>query len=204
MPLARKQWTIPAGLTDDGLWELAEQERVLAEECRSGPQPNPKAAREHWHRHKAALGALEERGIPPGFFHSSTEDTALDSSETGSDELPGKERTSRKRLMYVELKTGFNDNGPAWIGYVQASKSGRTLYYHGRRLQRSARSGAGANHYDLDTGDSYWVSGIKKNGEDRHWAGSGPVEVDADAREEYERLRSNAPAGPKRLVRHQA
>ena len=21
-------------------------------------------------------------------------------------------------LMYIELKTGYSDNGPAWIGYV--------------------------------------------------------------------------------------
>jgi hypothetical protein len=41
---------------------------------------------------------------------------------------------------------------------------------------------------DVKTGEEYWVSGVKKNGEDRHWAGKGPVHVDADAREEYERI----------------
>ena len=30
-------------------------------------------------------------------------------------------------LMYIELKTGYSDDGPAWIGYVKASKSGKTL-----------------------------------------------------------------------------
>ena len=39
-----------------------------------------------------------------------------------------------------------------------------------------------------NTGDEYWISGVKRNREDRHWAGSGPVEIDDDAREEYETL----------------
>ena len=26
-------------------------------------------------------------------------------------------------LMYLELKTGYSDDGPAWIGYVKTSKS---------------------------------------------------------------------------------
>ena len=26
-------------------------------------------------------------------------------------------------LMYIELKTGYSDDGPAWIGYVKTSKS---------------------------------------------------------------------------------
>ena len=25
-------------------------------------------------------------------------------------------------LMYIELKTGYSDDGPAWIGYVKTSK----------------------------------------------------------------------------------
>jgi hypothetical protein len=29
-------------------------------------------------------------------------------------------------LMYVELKTGFNDDGPAWIGKAFFSKTGKT------------------------------------------------------------------------------
>jgi len=40
----------------------------------------------------------------------------------------------------------------------------------------------------VDTGEQYWISGVKKNREDRHWAGAGPVEIEDDAREEYERL----------------
>ena len=38
-----------------------------------------------------------------------------------------------RRVMYVELKTGFNDNGPATISWVEFSKTGRSVYYRGRR-----------------------------------------------------------------------
>lgn len=35
-----------------------------------------------------------------------------------------------RQLLYVELKTGYSDDGPAWIGYVGRSKSGKTLYFN--------------------------------------------------------------------------
>lgn len=90
--------------------------------------------------------------------------------------------------MYVELKSGYSDNGPAWIGRVRFSKTGQTVYYRGKSLRRISGGGISANHRDVETGEQYRVSGVKRNGEDRHWAGSGRVEVDEDAREEYERL----------------
>jgi hypothetical protein len=31
----------------------------------------------------------------------------------------------------------------------------------------------------METGESFWVSGVKKNGQDRHWAGFGKVMVEA-------------------------
>lgn len=90
--------------------------------------------------------------------------------------------------MFVELKTGYSGNVPAWIGRVSFSKTGQTVYYRGKALRRIPGGGISANHRDVETGEQYWVSGVKRNGEDRHWAGSGRVEVDEDAREEYERL----------------
>lgn len=39
-----------------------------------------------------------------------------------------------KLLRYIELKNGYADNGPAWIGYAISSKTGRTLYFKGRGL----------------------------------------------------------------------
>lgn len=65
-------------------------------------------------------------------------------------------------LMYLELKSGYNDNGPAWIGYVNASKSGRTLYWNDHAFQKY--NGIGANYVDIETGDEYWISGVKKRG----------------------------------------
>ncbi len=93
-----------------------------------------------------------------------------------------------KMLRYIELKSGYSDNGPAWIGYVTPSKTGRTLYFNGRglmKLKGRNRGEAGGNYVDMETGESFWVSGVKKNGQDRHWAGSGKVLVEAAAVSEY-------------------
>ncbi len=90
-------------------------------------------------------------------------------------------------LMYIELKTGYNDNGPAWIGRVRMSRSGRTVYFNGKAFKRSSRGSRG-NHYDLETGEMYWISGVKQDGSDRHWAGSGKVIIEAAAVDEYLRI----------------
>ena len=34
-----------------------------------------------------------------------------------------------KDLMYIELKAGYSDDGPAWIGYVKTSKTKKTIIY---------------------------------------------------------------------------
>jgi hypothetical protein len=93
-----------------------------------------------------------------------------------------------KLLRYIELKSGHSDNGPAWIGYVTTSKTGRTLYFDGRglmKLKGQRRGDSGGNYIDMETSESFWVSGVKKNGEDRHWAGSGRVLIEATAVPEY-------------------
>ena len=95
---------------------------------------------------------------------------------------------ARQRVMLVELKSGSSDSGPAWIGWVRFSKSGRSLYYRGRTLQRIRGGGVSGNHVDVETGEEFWVSGVKKNGQDRHWAGSGPVDIEPDALDEYNRI----------------
>jgi len=82
-------------------------------------------------------------------------------------------------LKYIELKTGYNDNGPAWIARVKVSKSGQTVYFNGRALKKGS-NGPG-NFHDLQTGESFWESGVKRDGTDRHWAGSGKVLVEAAA-----------------------
>jgi hypothetical protein len=87
----------------------------------------------------------------------------------------------KSRLFYIELKTGFNDNGPAWIGKAFFSKSGQTIYFNGLVLKGSGKG----NCQEIESGDIYWASGIKKNGNDRHWAGSGKISIDRDVVEEY-------------------
>jgi hypothetical protein len=91
------------------------------------------------------------------------------------------------RIMYIECKTNRNDRGGARIVRAVFSKSGRTIRYHGLMLQR-CNTGHGGNFFDVNTGLVYWVSGPKKNGQDRHWAGVGPVRVDPDCVDEYWRM----------------
>lgn len=88
-------------------------------------------------------------------------------------------------LRYIELKSGFGDKGPAWIGRVILSRSKTTVYFNGRALKKTRGGGISGNYFDIETGEEYWVSGIKKNGKDRHWAGSGPVLIEKEAVEEY-------------------
>lgn len=92
---------------------------------------------------------------------------------------------ARERLMYIELKTGYQDNGPAWIARVTFSKRGQTVYFNGRALKRSGGQSTQGNHFDLETGEEFWVSGVKKDGTDRHWAGSGKIKIDVRVLEEY-------------------
>ena len=66
------------------------------------------------------------------------------------------------------------------------SRSGRTVYFNGKALKRGNM--VLGNHYEIGSGDAYWVSGIKKNGFDRHWAGAGKVAIEASAVAEYLRL----------------
>ncbi|MHC4117732.1 MAG: hypothetical protein ACYSWO_09525 [Planctomycetota bacterium] len=87
------------------------------------------------------------------------------------------------KLYYIELKSDHGDSGPAWISRVKWSKSGRTLYFNGRALKRG--NGVSGNFFCLETGAEFWVSGVRKNGQDRHWAGGGPVMVDSRVVEEY-------------------
>jgi hypothetical protein len=93
-----------------------------------------------------------------------------------------------KVLRYIELKTGYSDNGPAWIGYVTPSKTGRTIYFNGRALQKlkgQERSPDGGNFVDMQTSESFWISGVKKNCQDRHRCGFGKILIEAAALSEY-------------------
>lgn len=95
----------------------------------------------------------------------------------------------KRELMYIENKDGDIDGADARVGWVTFSKSGRTIYYRGRSLQRG--NVVRGNHFDVDSGEEYWISGIKKRGSNAHYAESVLLEIDSDALEEYRRLKAN-------------
>ena len=86
-------------------------------------------------------------------------------------------------LMYIELKTGYSDDGPAWIGYVKTSKSKKTIYFNDHAFQKNI--GNYANYIDIENGNKYWISGLKKEESNRHWAGHGKIMIDRRAVNEY-------------------
>ncbi|MCB1049518.1 MAG: hypothetical protein H6510_12485 [Acidobacteria bacterium] len=91
-------------------------------------------------------------------------------------------------LYYIELKTGQADRGPAWITRPQFSRERKTLYFANKALIRN-KGGIQGNYVDKESGEEYWVSGVKKNGKDRHWAGGGPIQIDATVVADYLALR---------------
>ncbi len=91
----------------------------------------------------------------------------------------------KSRMMYVEHKSGQNDKGEAWIGHVFFSKTGKTLYFNGLAFRSLKGAGVYANYYEVESGDEYWISGVKKAGRDRHWAGSGVIAIGRNAVDEY-------------------
>jgi len=87
----------------------------------------------------------------------------------------------RTKLLYVELKTGYSDNGPAWIGMGSFSRSGRSVYFNGMAFSGSG----GGMHTEPVSGNEYWMSGVKKNGGDRHKNGYGKICIDKGVVAEY-------------------
>jgi hypothetical protein len=88
----------------------------------------------------------------------------------------------KARIMYIESKAD-GLTGPARIGRVSFSKTGRTIYYRGDAFRRFR--GFKANYYKVGSGEEYWISGPRKDGSDRLYSEAIPVEIDEDAREEY-------------------
>jgi hypothetical protein len=91
--------------------------------------------------------------------------------------------------MYIENKSAQPPGqrgirGPACIGRITFSKSGKSLHYRGKTLQSLKGSGFKANYFDVETLEHYWISGPKRNGADGLY-GSRPTPIDEDVREEY-------------------
>ncbi len=96
---------------------------------------------------------------------------------------------ARRRVMYVENKNGLIDGVQGRIGWVSFSKTGQTVHYQGRTLQKG--NGVSGNSFDVESGEEYWVSGVKRRGSNAHPAESGvSIEVDPDALDEYRSIKS--------------
>ncbi len=89
----------------------------------------------------------------------------------------------RSRIMSIESKAE-SLQGPARIGRVTFTKSGKGIYYKGREFFRI--SGFKSNYAAVGTGEEYWISGPRRDGLDRLYGPSAlPVHIDDDVREEY-------------------
>jgi hypothetical protein len=63
---------------------------------------------------------------------------------------------------YIELNIDRTDRGPAWIARVAVPRSECPVYSRRKVLRRASRGGFGWNHYHLETGEEYWVSGVNE------------------------------------------
>ncbi len=88
----------------------------------------------------------------------------------------------KSRIMYIEFK-GDDLCGPARVGRVTFSNTGKTLHYRGKEFQSLKGDGYKANYFNLKTEAEHWISGCKKKGDDTLYPGI--VEIDEDVREEY-------------------
>ena len=87
----------------------------------------------------------------------------------------------KTEIKYIELKSGYSDDGPAWIGKVKFSKSGKTVYFNGQAFKGNGHGYC----FDIETKETYWITGIKKNGLNRHWAGKGKIMIDKNVVNDY-------------------
>ena len=90
----------------------------------------------------------------------------------------------KSRIMYIEYK-GDGLIGPARIGRVTFSKTGATLYYRGQAFRSLKGAGYKSNYFDVATGEKYWISGPRRDGQDQLYVTNIPVHIDDDVREEY-------------------
>lgn len=84
--------------------------------------------------------------------------------------------------MFIEPGGGLGAYN-ARIGLVSFSKTGKTIKYKGQEFQSLKGAGYKTNYFDIETGEEYWISGPKKNGEDALYPLD--IEIDEDVRERY-------------------
>lgn len=87
----------------------------------------------------------------------------------------------KSRIMWIECKKGLS--GPARIGRVTFSKSGKSILYQGKTFLTLAGQGFKTNYVDVKTGEEYWISGCRKDGRDALY--NTDVEIDDEVLHEY-------------------
>jgi hypothetical protein len=90
--------------------------------------------------------------------------------------------SQKTRIMYIENKSD-GLVGPARIGRVTFSKTGKSITYRGKEFSSLKGTGFKANFWIPETGEQYWISGCKKDGLDSLYPNE--IEIDEDVREEY-------------------
>lgn len=88
----------------------------------------------------------------------------------------------KTKIMYIEPKSSIAALS-ARIGRVTLSKTGKTLNFDGQQFQSLSGTGYKANFFDIESGDHYWISGCRKDGNDGLYMIE--VHVDEDVRSEY-------------------
>jgi len=88
----------------------------------------------------------------------------------------------KSRIMYIEPGGGLAGAGGC-IGRVTFSKTGRTSRYDGRSFRSLGGQGYKENYFDVASGDRYWISGPRRDGNDALYPMT--IEIDEDARDEY-------------------
>jgi hypothetical protein len=84
--------------------------------------------------------------------------------------------------MYIERGGGLYAD-VARIGRVTFSKTGKTLRYDGKSFQTLNGRGYKENYYDIESGEWYWISGPRRDGNDALYPLT--IVVDDGVREEY-------------------
>ena len=86
--------------------------------------------------------------------------------------------------MWIEKKSDTSGLfGPARIGRVTYSKSGKSLKYNGLTFYPLKGRGFKSNYEEYETGNEYWISDCRKDGKDALY--NTDVEIDDDVLKEY-------------------
>jgi hypothetical protein len=84
--------------------------------------------------------------------------------------------------MYIEPGGGLAGGGGR-IGLVSFSQTGKTLHYARRQFQSLSGKGYKENYFDTESGELYWISGPRRDGNDALYPMT--IEIDDDVRHQY-------------------